>query len=155
MSALRQIAQDYLAIRRTLGFKLVDHGRLVVQFLDYLEDVGAAVITTEQALAWLWLRTTASPFRQRRRLAAVREFARYVHAIDPRTQVPPKELLPIRFQRPVPYLYSADEIAQLMAAARSIPSPLQAATYETLIGLSAVTGMRLAKPSAWTGRTLT
>ncbi len=143
MSALRQVAQDYLAIRRTLGFKLIDHGRLVVQFVDYLEDVGAAVITTEQALAWLQLRTTASPFRQRRRLAAVREFARYVHSIDPRTQVPSKELLPIRFQRPVPYLYSADQIARLMAAARSLTAPLHAVTYETLIGLLAVTGMRL------------
>jgi len=68
MSGLRQVAKDYLAIRRTLGFKLIDHGRLVVQFVDYLEDVGAAVITTAQALAWLQLRTTASPFRQRRRL---------------------------------------------------------------------------------------
>ena len=64
----RAASQDYLAIPRTLGFKLIDHGRLVVQFVDYLEDVGAAVITTEQALAWLQLRTTASPFRQRRRL---------------------------------------------------------------------------------------
>jgi len=45
MSALRKVAEDYLAIRRTLGFKLKDHGRLVVQFVDYLEDVGAAVIT--------------------------------------------------------------------------------------------------------------
>ena len=143
MSALRKVAEDYLAIRRTLGFKLKDHGRLVVQFVDYLEDVGAAVITTEQALAWLWLRTTASPFRQRRRLAAIREFTRYAQSIDPRTQVPPRGLLSIRFQRPVPYLYSEDEIAQLMAAARSIPSPLHAATYETLIGLLAVTGMRL------------
>jgi integrase/recombinase XerD len=143
MSALRQMAEDYLTIRRSLGFKLVDHGRLVVQFVDYLEHVGVAVITTERALAWLWLRTTASPFRQRRRLAAVRRFARYVQSIEARTQVPPQDLIPIRFQRPVPYLYSADEITRLMAAARSIPSPLTAATYDTLIGLLAVTGMRL------------
>ena len=67
MTALRQMAQDYLAIRRALGFKLKDHGRLVLQFVDYLEDVGATSITTEQALAWLRLRTTASPFRQRQR----------------------------------------------------------------------------------------
>jgi len=143
VSALRKVAEDYLAIRRTLGFKLKDPGRLVVQFVDYLEDVGATSITTEQALAWLRLRTTASPFRQRQRLAAVREFARYVQSIDTQTEVPSKALLPIRLQRRAPYLYSEDEIAQLMAAARSIPSPLHAATYETLIGLLAVTGMRL------------
>lgn len=143
MSALRQMAEEYLAIRRNLGFKLVDHGRLVVQFVDYLDDVGASLITTERALAWLRLRATASPFRQRQRLAAVREFARYIQSIDPQREVPSKELLPIRLQQRPPYLYSEDEIARLMAAARSIPTPLQAATYETLIGLLAVTGMRL------------
>src|SRR5260370_41515721 len=63
--------------------------------------------------------------------------------MDPRTQVPPKELLPIRLQRRAPYLYAEDEIARLMAAARSIESPLHAVTFETLIGLLAVTGMRL------------
>jgi hypothetical protein len=82
VSALRQIAEQYLAIRRNLGFKLVDHGRLVIQFADYLDDVGAAQITTEEALFWLRFRTTASPFRQRQRLAAVREFAQYVQSID-------------------------------------------------------------------------
>jgi integrase len=143
MSALRKVAEDYLAIRRTLGFKLKDQGRLVIQFVDYLEDVGATSITTEGALAWLGLRASASPFRQRQRLAAVREFARYVQSIDPQTEVPSKGLLPIRLQRRAPYLYSEDEIAQLMAAARSIESPLHAANYETLIGLLAVTGMRL------------
>lgn len=143
MSALRAVAEEYLGIRRALGFKLKDPGRLVIQFVGYLEDVGATVITTERALAWLRLRTTASPFRQRQRLAAVREFARYVQSIDPQTEVPSKALLPIRLQRRAPYLYSEDEIALLMAAARSIESPLHAATYETLIGLLAVTGMRL------------
>jgi integrase/recombinase XerD len=143
VSALRKLAEDYLAIRRTLGFKLKDPGRLVIQFVDYLEEVGATSITTEQALAWLRLRTTASPFRQRQRLAAVREFARYVQSIDAQTEVPSKALLPIRLQRRAPYLYSEDEIAQLMAAARSIESPLHAATFDTLIGLLAVTGMRL------------
>src|SRR5262245_13295764 len=104
MSALqlRKMAEDYLIIRRALGFKLRDPGRLVIQCVDYLEDVGATVITTERALAWLQLRTSASPFRQRQRLAAVREFARYVQSIDPQTEVPSKELLPIRLQRRAP-----------------------------------------------------
>jgi integrase/recombinase XerD len=102
MSTLRKVAEDYLAIRRMLGFKLKDHGRLVTQFVDYLEDFGATVITTERALAWLRPRTTASPFRQRQRLAAVREFARCVQSIDSETEVPSKALLPIRLQRTGP-----------------------------------------------------
>ena len=143
MSALRQVAENYVAIRRSLGFKLVDQGRLVAQFVDYLEDIGAPVITTEQALAWAQPPTTPSVFRQRQRLSAIREFARYAQSIDPHTEVPASALLPGRFNRPVPYLYAPTEITGLMAAARSIPSPLPAATYETLIGLLAVTGIRV------------
>jgi len=65
--------------------------------------------------------------------------------IDGRTQVPPVGLLqrPGRAsRRAVPYLYSSQDIAGLMAAAREL-RPLQAATYETLVGLLAVSGLRV------------
>jgi hypothetical protein len=119
MSALRQVAEEYLAIRRALGFKLKDPSRLVIQFVDHLEDVGATVITTERALAWLQLRASASPFRQRQRLAAVREFARYVQSIDPRTEVHRRRCYRFGSNDGLP-MYSESEIALLMTAARSI-----------------------------------
>jgi integrase/recombinase XerD len=77
-----------------------------------------------------------------RRLAMVRGFARHLKAIDPATEVPPLGVLPHRCRRAAPYLYSDADVAALMAAARALRSPLRAATYETVVGLLAVTGMR-------------
>ena len=82
------------------------------------------------------------------RLAIVPGFARYLQAFDPRHEVPPVDLLPAKFRRAIPYLYSEAEIEALMHAARGIRSPLKAATYETLIGLLSVTGMRIGEAVA-------
>jgi len=73
----------------------------------------------------------------------VRRFAQYLSAMDPRTEVPLQGLLPHRFRRKPPYLYSQDEIRQLIAAAKSLPSTrgLRPYTYSTLLGLLAVTGI--------------
>jgi integrase len=73
----------------------------------------------------------------------VRGFAAYLQPRMPDIQVPPADLLPLRTKRATPYLYSTQEIAALMSAARSLHTPLVAATYETLIGLLAVTGLRV------------
>ncbi len=76
------------------------------------------------------------------RLSMVRGFARYLHTIDPAAQVPPAGLLPARTRRVTPCIYSDADITALMTAARMLRNPLKAATFATLIGLLAVTGMR-------------
>lgn len=73
----------------------------------------------------------------------VRCFATYLHTLDPRAEVPARDLLPVRPQRATPYLYSDEEIRSLIEACRGLRSPLRAATYRTLIGLLAVTGLRV------------
>jgi integrase len=80
----------------------------------------------------------------------VRHFAQYRRAADPRTEVPLQGLLPYAFRRKKPYIYSEDEIARILGAARRLPSwkGLRAATYSTLFGLMAVTGMRVSEPIA-------
>jgi integrase/recombinase XerD len=142
MSALRQRADEYLAIRRSLGYKLTAHGSTLGEFVEWLDKLDATVITADLALAWAQCRLTSSPIWERQRLTMVRRFAEYVHAIDPRTEVPAKDLLPARQERSAPYLYSTAEISALMAAARSLAPPLKAATYATFIGLLACTGLR-------------
>lgn len=142
MNALIQAVDDYLVVRRQLGHKLHDHGRLLPDFVAYLEAAGASTITTELALGWATQPTSSTPVWWGRRLAMVRGFAQHLKAIDPNTEIPPAGLLPYRCRRANPYLYSDADIAALMAAARALPSPLRAATYETLIGLIAATGMR-------------
>jgi integrase/recombinase XerD len=147
MSALRQACEDYLRIRRALGFKLERAGESLPRFLDYLESVGAETITTEHALRWATLPSAAKPVYWQTRLTIVRGFARYLQTIDPAAELPPTGLLPAAGgRRPIPYIYSDAEIAALMAAAgqwRRWRSPLGPRTLQTLIGLLAVTGMRI------------
>jgi len=134
---------EYLAIRRALGFKLRQHGRMLLQFVDYLEQREATVITIELALQWACEPSGGSHMWWHQRLVVVRGFARHLKALDVRTEVPSSDLLPARLHRAVPYLYSDPEIARLIAAARMLAPPLKAATYATLIGLLSVTGMRV------------
>ncbi len=143
MSRLRQAAADYIAIRRALGFKLERHPRLLAQFAAYLEDAGAATVTTGLALAWATSPAGASPDWHRARLAVARGFAAYLTALDPRTQVPPAGLLPRCAERATPYLLSEDALASLMTAAGTLTPPLRAATYTTLLGLLATAGLRV------------
>jgi integrase len=144
MSELRERLEEYLAIRRTLGFKLTDLGRHLRNFVDYVEDEGASYITTEIALRWAQLPTRVQPATRAARLASVRRFATWRRATDPRTQVPPEGLLPHRYRRTRPYIYSEDEIGRIVLTAGGLASAkgLRARTYSTLFGLLAVTGMR-------------
>lgn len=142
MSPLRQALADYLAARRALGYKLLDAEKLLVQFIAYLEERGARAITTEHALAWATLPGGAGNWHYLR-LSVVRCFARHLQATDPATEVPAAELLRWRRPHTLPYIYSAEQIAALMGATASLRRPHRASTFRTLIGLLAVSGMRI------------
>ena len=142
MSALRAALDDYLRIRRRLGFAMPQDGRMLEGFVEFLDRAGAQRITTESALAWARLPVDVHPFTWRQRLTVARGFARYLATVDPASEVPATDLLPGRRPRIAPYVYSEQEIAALMAAARQLRPALRAARHETLIGLLAVTGCR-------------
>jgi len=148
MSRLALVAEDYVQTRRALGYKLTSQARILAGFVRYLDDIGATRITVETALGFATQPADAHPIWWTRRLSVVRGFATYAQAIDPTTEVPPTGLLPRGVPRAVPYLYTPSEIASVMAAARALRPPLHAATYETLIGLLAVTGMRVGEAIA-------
>jgi integrase/recombinase XerD len=144
ISGLRHEAVQYLALRRALGFKLVDTERLLMQFITHLEQAGATRITTDVAVAWARQSVRAKPLYRRRRLSVVRGFAHHLRALDPTTEIPPAGLLRCFPNRQPPHLYSTDEIAALQhAAGVRFRQPLRIATYRTLIGLLAVTGLRI------------
>lgn len=142
MSALHQRVEDYLTLRRALGFKLEDHGRLLPDFVDYLDRADLSTVTIEAAVAWAVQPQGCQRYRWKQRLSVVRGFARHLQALDPSAQVPPADLLAYRRRRPTPYLFSEAEITGLLAAAGALRSPLRAATHRTLFGLIAATGMR-------------
>jgi integrase/recombinase XerD len=140
--ALEEHLVGYLAVRRALGYRLVRAEKLLAQFIAWLDDRGEETITTASALAWATLPATDSGWHAYR-LSVVRGFAAHVHALDPANELVPQDLLPQRPRRAVPYLYSDAEIRALMAASSVIPTPHRAATMRALIGLLAVTGLRI------------
>jgi integrase/recombinase XerD len=112
------------------------------QFVSYLKEAGARTVTIEHAVGWATRPAAADPGYWSDRLSVARQFARHLQTLDSACEVPPTRLVPVRRRRAIPYLYTPDEITALMRAAGRLRGPLHAATYQTLIGLLAVTGLR-------------
>jgi integrase len=148
MNALSEHVEEYLRARRALGVKLERHGRLLPQLVGYLEAAGASTITRELAISWAKLPAGAHPRHWAVRLSIARGFAAYLQTIDPATEVPPAGVFAVRYQRPTPYLWSHENVRRLLDAASELRPPLKAASYETLFGLLAVTGMRVGEAIA-------
>lgn len=117
MNTLRQAVQEYLDMRRSLGFKLKEAGKGLLDFVAFMERHRASYITQALALAWAQQPANAQPAHWAQRLSFVRGFARHRSATDPRTQIPLPGLLPFQPKRARPYLYSDDEIRHLLDAA--------------------------------------
>jgi integrase len=144
---LLKAVENYLSLRRRLGYKLKDSGTHLHDFVSFLERHGASHITTELALRWAMQPRNAQPAQWAARLRTVRIFAQHHSASDPRTEIPSPGLLPYRPRRKQPYIYSTIEIRRLMAATRDLHSAtgLRPWTYSTLLGLLAVTGLRISE----------
>ncbi len=145
MSALDGHLDEYLQIRRALGHELADAARLLPRFVDHLDALGVETITVESALAWV-TEPEVDAFSSvcMRRMTAVRGFARHMSGIDPATEIPPLGLVSFRPRWRQPFVYSDDDVVALMnEVPRHVPTPLRAATFQTMIGLLAATGMRI------------
>ena len=141
MSGLRARAEEDLAMRRALGFKLASQGPRLMSFVAFCEDHGAVRVTEDLAVEWA-IATEGDEVNQARRLDVVRIFARHLQALDPETEVPHEDILSRRYRRIPPYLYSPEEMSALMSAAGRLRPAIRAAAWQALIGLLAVTGMR-------------
>lgn len=147
MNTLRQAAQEYVTMRRDLGFKFTYAGKALLEFTAFMRRRRCAYITSELALDWAQLPTGAAPAHRARRLSVVRGFARYRSAADPRTQIPPPGLLRFQPRRARPYLYSDEEIRRLLRAAlawkcRCSCDALKPYVFHCLFGLLSVSGLR-------------
>ena len=148
MSPLRQALIDYLAVRRSLGFKLGRAEGLLLQFVNFAEERGEQHLLTSTMLTWATLPANTHKNWLSKRLSIVRCFAKHLHTIDPLTEVPPTDLLPLPRCRATPYLYSDVELASLITAASTLRKRYRVLTFQTLIGLLAVTGMRVGEALA-------
>ncbi len=147
MSELRQAMDEYLTLRRSLGFELREPETVLRCFVAFAEREGASYIATDLVLRWTRQPSRAQPATWASWVAMVRRFARWWSATDPRTEVPPEGLLPHRFRRQRPYIYSDDEIERLVRAAAQLSSAngMRALAFSTFFGLLAATGMRLSE----------
>jgi integrase len=145
MSTLRELLQDYLTMRRALGFKLRTEGIALLSFVAFMEQARAEFISTDLALAWAKQPTSVQPAQWARRLSCVRCFARYCSAIDSHTEIPPLGLLPFPHQRPSPYFFTDENIDRLLQDALQLPAKdaLANHTVYCLLGLLSVSGLRI------------
>jgi integrase len=144
MRDLRTDLQEYMELRRALGYKLRKHEARLREFIAFLETKGIDYIAAKLAIGWATESSNGHRYSGFERLSFIRSFATHLSAIDPRTEIPPTGSI----RRPLtdlrPYIYTQEEVGRLMAAARKLLSPrkLRCHTYYHLIGLLATTGMR-------------
>lgn len=150
MKALRNAVADYMALRRSLGYKLRDMATGLNDFVSFLESKEAPYIKASLALEWATQPRDNQPVDWSRRLGYVRSFARHWSATDPRTEIPPVALIPFSAQRAHPYLYTEKEIRKLLEATKGLPPEggLRPWTYHCLLGLLVVTGLRIGEALA-------
>jgi site-specific recombinase XerD len=144
MSILHDNLKQYIAFRRALGATLQEPAQTLGYFVDFLQQERAEFITLERALRWAMTPKLVQRATWARRLGMVRQFARWLSSIDPRTEVPPRRMLPARRRRNKPHIFSQQEIGELMEHADQLQSRtgLRALTYGTLLGLLSCTGLR-------------
>jgi integrase/recombinase XerD len=142
-SPLDARVDDYLRLRRALGYRLEREERWLRQLVEYVQATGSSILTCELVISWARQPATAQPRHWAQRLGCARKFAAYLHTLDASTQVPPTRVFPTERHRPMPYLWSAQQIELLLAIAGQLRPALRGLTYQTLFGLLAVSGMRL------------
>ena len=140
MTTIREHAEQYLGMRRALGFKLTTFGNRLLSFVRYLEAHHMNVITAESALEWAI--TAPAEVTRNRRLMVVRTFARHLVVLEPATEIPPVDMLSCHCPRPTPHVYTSGETTALLVAADGLLPTLRALTFRTVVSLLAVTGMR-------------
>lgn len=141
----------YISLRHALGYKLVKAGRHLRAFACFAADRGETHIRVSSVLSWLAI-VARTPGARARRLTDLILFARFVHAEDSRHEIPRADVKRISEKRPVPYIYTADEITRILEMAGKLrhqrPNPLRRQLYVMLFGLIAATGLRVSEALA-------
>ncbi|MBN2436382.1 MAG: tyrosine-type recombinase/integrase [Spirochaetes bacterium] len=150
MTSIKFMVQDYLSLRRSLGFKLIDTEYVLKKFLLYLEQEHNTHIKTEKVLQWVQASNTLSLPQRSFRFSIIRKFAQYAHALDTSHEVPQYRLLMCKSKRINPHIYSDCEILKLLEACKNLPvgNGLRRYTYFTILGLLAITGMRISEATS-------
>ena len=114
MNTLREALMQYVTVRRALGTRLAEPERTLGQFVSFLEQERSSHITTALALRWSMAPQGVQRATWARRLSMVRQFATWLSAFDPQTEVPPRRLLPGGRRRNRPHIFTDAETGRLV-----------------------------------------
>lgn len=138
--------REYVGHRRQMGYRLQEVEGLLAHFAEYVKNSGhQGPLTAEIALRWVQL--VENKNYQHSRFEMVRSFAKYLAIYEPQTEIPSRRILGLKCHRRQPYIYSQQEILDLLRACSDLKPPdgLRPKTYSTLFGLLAATGLRIAE----------
>jgi integrase/recombinase XerD len=147
MTGLERAIDQYVGLRRRLGFRLAIQRGILYRFAKFAAKEKASVVTTDLVLRWVSGMIDVLPATAARSFSVVRQFAVWWKARDPRTQIPPARLVARRYQRRVPFLHTAHQLRRLLTAAKRLESKngIRGLTYSTLFGLIAAAGLRISE----------
>lgn len=152
MNTMTREIDEYLRLRRGMGFKLAVDEIHLRRFAAFLAERKAKHITTELALGFACANEAAGVGGRVGRLVSIRGFARHLHAFEPKHEVPPAGLIRSGKTRAKPRLCTQAELSRLLAAALDVEATttrgLRPWTLHALFGLLAVTGMRVGEATA-------
>ena len=144
---LTQTVDNYLKIRRACGFKLGCQGKLLQSFARFSDLRRKHYVCSDAAIEWAGLGSSVP--QRARRLSEVIRFSRYMRAEDPLHELPPPVFGIEKRLRPIPYIFSHDEIQRFVQAATEIRChSFRGKTYSTLFALLACTGLRVSEATA-------
>ncbi|MGA7537152.1 MAG: tyrosine-type recombinase/integrase [Steroidobacteraceae bacterium] len=146
---LSRDVRRYVDLHRAMGFKFRIQASLLKNFVAFAEGHGDRFIHTSRAIEWAG-QAPSAPQRYNR-LATVHRCAIALHAEDVHHEVPPDDVFGRQwFTRSVPHIFTPEEIARLIEAARQLTprNSIRPLTYATLFGLLAATGLRISEALA-------
>jgi integrase len=142
---LTKAVEEYIAMRRATGFAFRSEGSLLQSFAAFSDAVGKQYVSAETAIEWA--RSALLLSQRARRLGQVIRFARYIRAEDPQHEIPPTVFGSENRPRPVPYIFSKEEIQRILQAASALGkrNVFRGQTYNTFFSLLACTGLRVSE----------
>lgn len=148
-SSIQDLVADYIALRRSLGYRHAGSERYLRSFARWLNHIGhEGSIPQNLSVDWATDTSSTDPTTIAWRLTAIRGFLRHLSGLDKTTDIPPPGLLGPTSQRKPPHVYSDQEITDLLTAATQLSGTLRPLCYSTIFGLMACTGMRISETLA-------
>ena len=135
----------YIALRRSLGFKLKETAKNLAWFGQFVEARGERHVRTATAVAWA--EGASTPDTRYRRITDVIRLATFLHAEDAAHEIPPEAF---KAHRPSSFLTSSRMMNWRVHRCSSVrqlneSSPVRREIYAVLFGLIASTGLRISE----------